>query len=162
METVTCAGTPGHGFRVAMKSFDSTRPAVAAGAVGLARRAMDEAIQYARRTNSFQEQYVSNMLADMATGIEASRLLVHKAASEFDAGRRNTLFASMAKRFAADHCIQVVSDAMQIFGAEGLNSDFPVEKLYRDCKIYQIYEGTSQIQRLIIAKEMFARDNLNP
>jgi acyl-CoA dehydrogenase len=107
-------------------------------------------------------QAIQFMLADMATGIEAGRLLTYKAAYEIDCGRKNTIFASMAKRFAGDHANQAVTDAVQIFGGAGFNTEYPVEKLFRDAKIYQIYEGTSQIQRMIIAKEMFARDNLDP
>ena len=98
----------------------------------------------------------------MATGIEAARLLTYKAACEIDHGRKNTMFASMAKCFAADHCNKVVADAVQIFGGAGFNTEYPVEKLMRDAKIYQIYEGTSQIQRLIISKEMFTRGGLSP
>merc|ERR1719197_1545982 len=98
----------------------------------------------------------------MAIGIEASRMLTHKAAWMIDQGRSNTMYASMAKAFAADHCNKVVADAVQIFGGAGFNTEYPVEKLMRDAKIYQIYEGTSQIQRMIIAKEMFSRDSMAP
>lgn len=155
-------GGVGNGFKVAMGAFDRTRPPVAAGAVGLARRAMDEATRYAldRKTMGTaicNHQAVAFMLADMATGIEAARLLTYKAAYETDNGLRNTMLASMAKAFAADHCNKVVTDAVQIFGGAGFNTDYPVEKLFRDAKIYQIYEGTSQIQRLIISRELIAR-----
>merc|ERR1711939_86111 len=100
-----------------------------------------------------QHQAVSFMLADMATGIEASRLLTYKSAYEIDCGRKNTMFASMAKGFAADHANKCAADAVQIFGGNGFNTEYPVEKLMRDAKIYQIYEGTAQIQRIIIARE---------
>ena len=102
------------------------------------------------------------MIADMAMGIEASRLLVHKAAYEIDQGRKNTLYASMAKAFAGDHANKVAADSVQIFGGNGFNTEYPVEKLMRDAKIYQIYEGTSQIQRLIIARDIFGRGSPTP
>mmetsp|Transcript_18238 Transcript_18238/g.59666 ORF Transcript_18238/g.59666 Transcript_18238/m.59666 type:complete len:438 (+) Transcript_18238:60-1373(+) len=160
-------GDVGFGFKVAMGAFDHTRPPVAAGAVGLARRAMDEAIAYAatRKTMGVpihQHQAISFMIADMAIGIEAARLLTYKAAYEIDAGHRNTLYASMAKAFAGDHANKVAADAVQIFGGNGFNTEYPVEKLMRDAKIYQIYEGTSQIQRLIVAREIFARGDIAP
>ncbi len=139
-------GSEGQGFKIAMGAFDHTRPPVASGAVGLARRAMDEAIGYATERKTMgapiaHHQAVSFMIADMAIGIEASRGLVHKAAYEIDQGRRNTIFASMAKGFAADHANKVAADAVQIFGGNGFNTEYPVEKLMRDAKIYQIYEG---------------------
>jgi acyl-CoA dehydrogenase len=157
-------GAEGFGFKVAMGAFDHTRPPVAAGAVGLARRAMDEAIAYAKERKTMgvpiaHHQAVSFMIADMAMGIEAGRCLVHKSAWEIDQGRKNTMFASMAKAFAGDHANKVAADAVQIFGGNGFNTEYPVEKLMRDAKIYQIYEGTSQIQRLIISREIFSRPN---
>uniref|UniRef100_A0A7S4EXQ3 Acyl-CoA dehydrogenase/oxidase C-terminal domain-containing protein n=1 Tax=Chrysotila carterae TaxID=13221 RepID=A0A7S4EXQ3_CHRCT len=160
-------GDIGHGFKVAMGAFDHTRPPVASGAVGLARRAMDEAIAYATQRKTMgipiaNHQAVSFMIADMAMGIEAARLLTYKAAYEIDHGRRNTLYASMAKGFAGDHCNKVCADAVQIFGGNGFNTEYPVEKLMRDAKIYQIYEGTSQIQRLIVAREIFAKGDIAP
>jgi len=109
-----------------------------------------------------QHQSIAFMLADMAMGIEAGRLLTYKSAYEIDQGRSNTMYASMAKAFAGDHCQKVVSDAVQIFGGAGFNTEYPVEKLMRDAKIYQIYEGTSQIQRVIISRHMMARGNLDP
>jgi len=160
-------GAEGVGFKVAMGAFDHTRPPVAAGAVGLARRAMDEAIQYATERKTMgvpiaQHQAVAFMIADMAIGIEAARGLVHKSAYEIDQGRKNTVFASMAKAFAGDHANKVAADAVQVFGGNGFNTEYPVEKLMRDAKIYQIYEGTSQIQRLIIAREIFSRGSPTP
>ena len=97
------------------------------------------------------------MIADMATKVEASRLLVWKAGAEIDAGRRNTMIAAMAKRFAADSAMEIAVDAVQVFGGNGFNREYPVEKLMRDAKIMQIYEGTSQIQRVIIGRELFAK-----
>ena len=97
------------------------------------------------------------MIADMAKDIEAARLLVWKAATVIDGGERNTKFAAIAKAFAADMAMKVTTDAVQVFGGYGYSEEYPVEKLMRDAKIYQIYEGTSQIQRLIIAKEIFDR-----
>eukprot|EP00316_Scyphosphaera_apsteinii_P008261 CAMPEP_0119301212 /NCGR_PEP_ID=MMETSP1333-20130426/3025_1 /TAXON_ID=418940 /ORGANISM="Scyphosphaera apsteinii, Strain RCC1455" /LENGTH=471 /DNA_ID=CAMNT_0007303225 /DNA_START=28 /DNA_END=1444 /DNA_ORIENTATION=+ len=142
-------GEVGKGFKIAMGAFDHTRPPVAAGAVGLARRAMDEAIQYSAQRKTMgkpiaQHQGVSFMIADMAIGIEAARMLTYKAAYEIDQGRRNTIYASMAKAFAGDHANKVCADAVQIFGGNGFNTEYPVEKLMRDAKIYQIYEGTSK------------------
>ncbi|MEK6706773.1 MAG: acyl-CoA dehydrogenase family protein [Bdellovibrionota bacterium] len=155
-------GREGDGFKIAMSAFDHTRPAVSAGAVGLARRAMDEAIEYSKTRKAFGHpisgfQAINFMIADMATGIEAARLLVYKAAYLIDKGERNTKFAAMAKAFAADIVMRTTTDAVQIFGGYGYSSEYPVEKLMRDAKIYQIYEGTSQIQRLIISRELIER-----
>jgi len=155
-------GNEGDGFKIAMSAFDHTRPPVAAGAVGLSRRAMDEAVQYAQTRKAFGQpiasyQAVSFMIADMAKDIEAGRLLVHKAAWMIDNGHRNTRWAAIAKAFCADMAMRVTTDAVQVFGGYGYSAEYPVEKLMRDAKIYQIYEGTSQIQRLIIAKEIFER-----
>lgn len=158
-------GKEGDGFKIAMAAFDNTRPPVAIGAVGVARRAMDEAIKYAleRKTMGkpiFDHQAVAFMIADMAAGIEMARLMTYKAACEIDAGRRNTLWASMAKGFAADHANKVCYDAIQIFGGMGFNTEAPVEKLYRDARIFSIYEGTSQIQRLIVSREIMANPSV--
>lgn len=155
-------GNEGEGFKIAMSAFDHTRPAVSAGAVGLGRRAMDEAISYAKTRKTFgvpiaSHQAISFMIADMAKDIEAARLLVYKAAWMIDRGDRNTKFAAMAKAFAGDMAMRVSTDAVQCLGGYGYSEEYPVEKLMRDAKIYQIYEGTSQIQRLIIAKEIFDR-----
>lgn len=155
-------GKEGDGFKIAMSAFDHTRPAVSAGAVGLARRAMDEAVEYAKTRKTFGQpiatyQSISFMIADMAKDIEAARLLVYKAAWTIDQGERNTRFAAFGKAFAADMVMRVTTDAVQVFGGYGYSEEYPVEKLMRDAKIYQIYEGTSQIQRLIIAKEIFER-----
>jgi acyl-CoA dehydrogenase len=155
-------GKEGEGFKIAMAAFDHTRPMVSAGAVGLARRAMDEAIAYAQTRKTFGQpianyQSISFMIAEMAMNIEAARLLVWRAGWEIDNGNRNTKFAAMGKAFAADMAMKVATDAVQVFGGYGYSKEYPVEKLMRDAKIYQIYEGTSQIQRLIIAKEIFDR-----
>jgi acyl-CoA dehydrogenase len=155
-------GKEGDGFKIAMSAFDHTRPTVSSGAVGLARRAMDEAVRYATERSTFGQpiakyQAVSFMIADMAKDVEAARLLVWQAAWAIDSGRRNTMLASFAKAFAADVAMRVTTDAVQVFGGYGYSQEYPVEKLMRDAKIYQIYEGTSQIQRLIIAKEIFDR-----
>ena len=145
-----------------MKAFDHTRPQVAAGAVGLAQAAMEHALQYAQERKTFgrpiaAHQAVQFMLAEMAMNIEAGRLTVWRAAYEIDQGRRNTYYASIAKAFCADMAHKVATDAVQIFGGYGYNEEYPVEKLLRDSKIFQIYEGTSQIQRMIIAREMLGR-----
>ncbi|MBM4282461.1 MAG: acyl-CoA dehydrogenase [Deltaproteobacteria bacterium] len=155
-------GVEGDGFKIAMKAFDHTRPLVAAAAVGLGRAAMEHAVAYAKERKAFggpiaQFQGISFMIADMATKVEAARLLVWKAAKEIDAGRRNTLYAAMAKRFAADSAMEIATDAVQVYGGNGFNREYPVEKLMRDAKIMQIYEGTSQIQRVIIGRELFSR-----
>ncbi|KAM9844331.1 medium-chain specific acyl-CoA dehydrogenase, mitochondrial [Aulostomus maculatus] len=148
----------GAGFKIAMGAFDKTRPPVAAGATGLAQRALEEATNYALDRKTFgrfiaEHQAVSFLLAEMAMKVELARLSYQRAAWEVDQGRRNTYYASIAKAFAGDIANQVASDAVQIFGGNGFNSEYPVEKLMRDAKIYQIYEGTAQIQRLIVARE---------
>eukprot|EP01101_Sappina_pedata_P007048 TRINITY_DN3650_c0_g1_i1.p1 TRINITY_DN3650_c0_g1~~TRINITY_DN3650_c0_g1_i1.p1 ORF type:complete len:406 (+),score=208.14 TRINITY_DN3650_c0_g1_i1:3-1220(+) len=155
-------GNIGEGFKIAMKAFDRTRPPVAAGALGVATRALHESLNYAKERKTMgvpiaSHQAVQFMLADMAINIEASRNLVYRAAWEIDQGRRNTYFASVAKAFSADMANKIVADAVQIFGGNGFNSEYPVEKLMRDAKIFQIYEGTSQIQRLIIARELLGQ-----
>ncbi|XP_076436280.1 medium-chain specific acyl-CoA dehydrogenase, mitochondrial-like [Babylonia areolata] len=155
-------GQEGMGFKIAMGAFDKTRPPVAAGAVGLAQRAMDEATRYAMERKTMgkaicEHQAVAFMLADMAIGIESSRLATMRSAWEVDQGRRNTYYASIAKAMAGDVANKCATDAVQIFGGNGFNSEYPVEKLMRDAKIYQIYEGTAQIQRLIISREMLSQ-----
>ncbi|KAM6989356.1 medium-chain specific acyl-CoA dehydrogenase, mitochondrial [Tautogolabrus adspersus] len=152
----------GSGFKIAMGAFDGTRPPVAAGATGLAQRALDEATNYALERKTFgkviaEHQAVSFLLAEMAMKVELARMAYQRSAWEVDQGRRNTYYASIAKAFAGDIANQVATDAVQVFGGNGFNSDYPVEKLMRDAKIYQIYEGTAQIQRLIIAREHFGR-----
>ncbi len=155
-------GREGDGWKLAMAAFDHTRPAVAAAAVGLARAAMEHAMQYATERTTFgrpiaQHQAIAFMIAEMAMNVEAGRLLCWEAASLKDAGKRNTRVASMAKAFCADMAMKVATDAVQVFGGYGYNEEYPVEKLMRDAKIFQVYEGTSQIQRLIISRELFVR-----
>merc|ERR1719187_1732471 len=148
----------GHGFKVAMGAFDKTRPPVGAAAVGLAQRAMDEATKYATERKAFgvpiiNHQAVAFMLADMAIGVESARMCYMKAGWQSDQGIRNSYMASIAKCLAGDVANKCATDAVQIFGGNGFNTEYPVEKLMRDAKIYQIYEGTAQIQRIIIARE---------
>jgi acyl-CoA dehydrogenase len=155
-------GTEGAGFKLAMAAFDRTRPGVGAGAVGIAQRALEEALKYSleRKTMGTQiinHQSVSNLIADIAIGVETARLIVLKSAYEVDSGRRNTYYASIGKCLAADIANKAASDAVQVFGGAGYNTEYPVEKLMRDAKIYQIYEGTAQIQRLIITRELLSR-----
>ena len=155
-------GKVGDGWDLAMAAFDYTRAAVACASVGVARAAMEHAQEYAlvRKTMGVpiaQHQAIQFMLAEMAMNIDAGRFLCYNAAWRKDQGLRNTKESSMAKAFCADMCQKVTSDAVQIFGGYGYSNEYPVEKLMRDAKIFQIYEGTSQIQRLIIAREMMFR-----
>ncbi len=152
-------GKENGGWKLAMGAFDHTRPIVASGAVGLARAAMEYSIDYAKQRKAFGRpiasfQAISFMIADMAKDIEAARLLTWQAAWLIDQGERNTKFAAFAKSFSADVAMRVATDAVQIFGGYGYSQEYPVEKLMRDAKIFQIYEGTSQIQRVIIAREL--------
>jgi acyl-CoA dehydrogenase len=155
-------GEEGDGFKIAMMTLDFTRPGTAAGAVGVAQAALDYAVDYAKERVTFDvpiamHQGVNFLVADMATEIEAARLLVWQAAWMLDSGygRKATLYSSFAKRFAADTAMKVTTDAVQVFGGYGYIKEYPVEKLMRDAKLFQIYEGTSQIQRLVIAREIF-------
>ncbi len=152
-------GEENHGFKLAMMTLDRTRPGVSAQAVGIARAAFEFATNYAKERVQFgvpiaMHQAIQFMIADMATKVEASRLLVWQSASLLDLGKRNTLAASHAKRFAADSAMEVAVDAVQVYGGYGFIKEYPVEKLMRDAKIMQLYEGTSQIQRLVIAREV--------
>ena len=153
-------GAEGDGFKIAMQTLDFTRPGTAAGAVGVAQAAYELSVDYAKQRVTFDmpiamHQGVNFMIADMATEIEAARLLTWQAAWLLDQGERATLQSSFAKRFAADTAMKVTTDAVQVFGGYGYMKEYPVEKLMRDAKLFQIYEGTSQIQRLVIAKEIF-------
>ncbi|MCB9437454.1 MAG: acyl-CoA dehydrogenase family protein [Anaerolineales bacterium] len=153
-------GKPGMGFYLAMKVFDHSRPPVAAGAVGVAQRALDESVRYAKERETFgvpiyQHQAIGHMIADMAMGVEAARLLTWRAATMVDEVGNNTKYASFAKAFAADTAMKITVDAVQVFGGYGFMKEYPVEKLMRDVKVFQIYEGTSQIQRNVIVRELF-------
>jgi acyl-CoA dehydrogenase len=147
-----------HGFRLAMMTLDRTRPGVAAMATGIARAAFEFATEYSKERVQFgvpiaMHQAIQFMIADMATKVHLSRLATWNSAVLLDQGKRNTLDSSHAKRFAADTAMEVTTDAVQIYGGYGFIKDYPVEKLMRDAKIMQLYEGTSQIQRLVIARE---------
>src|ERR671914_1314365 len=153
-------GEEDEGFKIAMRTLDFTRPGTAGGAVGVAQAAFELAVEYAKERVTFgvpiaMHQGVGFMIADMATQIEAARLLVWQSAWLHDQGQRATLQSSFAKLFAADTVMQVTTDAVQVFGGYGYMKEYPVEKLMRDAKLFQIYEGTSQIQRLVIAREIF-------
>jgi len=152
-------GEENHGFKLAMMTLDRTRPGVAAMAVGIARAAFEFATDYSKERVQFgvpiaMHQAIQFMIADMATKIEAARLLVWQSGALLDQGKRNTLASSHAKRFSADTAMEVTTDAVQIYGGYGFIKEYPVEKLMRDAKIMQLYEGTSQIQRLVIAREV--------
>ena len=152
-------GGQGEGFKKAMAALDITRPMIAVGSVGIARTALELAIQYAKKRIQFgvpiaQHQAVQFMFADMAKDIEAARFMVWKAAWLADQGVRNSKEAAMAKAFAADMAMRVTTDAVQVYGGVGYTKWHPVEKLMRDAKVIQIYEGTAQIMRLIIARQL--------
>ncbi|MBC6934401.1 MAG: acyl-CoA dehydrogenase [Chloroflexi bacterium] len=153
-------GKEGQGFYIAMNVFDHSRPGVAAAAVGLQRRALEESVKYARERVAFgapiyQHQAIGHKIADMAINYEASRLLVWQAAWAVDAGIANPKLPAFAKAFAADMATKAAVDAVQVFGGYGYMKEYPVEKLLRDVKVFQIYEGTSEIQRNIIVRELF-------
>jgi len=153
-------GKEGQGFLVAMRTLDRTRPGIAAQAVGIAQGALNEAIKYSREREQFGAkistfQAIQHMLADMATQLEAARALVYSAARAIDSGSKEiTKLSAMCKLFASDVCMKVTTDAVQIFGGYGYMKEYPVEKMMRDAKITQIYEGTNQIQRNVIALEL--------
>jgi acyl-CoA dehydrogenase len=159
-------GAEGDGFRIAMETLDNSRPLTAMFAIGIARAALEHAVDYAKQRQQFGKaiaefQGIQFMLADMATEIHAARLLTYQSAAMLDAGQKNTLVSSYAKRFAADMAMTATTNAVQIFGGYGYSREYPVEKLMRDAKLIQIYEGTSQVQRLVIAKELL-RGGLSP
>jgi acyl-CoA dehydrogenase len=154
-------GREGEGFKIAMRTFDRTRPDIGAFACGIMRRAIDECVAYAKERKAFgvpiaQHQAIQFMVADMAIAYEAAHLLTFKAASLLDQGAPATIISSYAKAFAADNAMKVAVDAVQVFGGNGYVKEYPVEKLMRDAKLLQIYEGTSQIQRIIIARNLFS------
>jgi acyl-CoA dehydrogenase len=151
-------GEENKGFKLAMQTLDTTRPGVAAMAVGIARAAFEFATAYSKERVQFgvpiaMHQAIQFMIADMATKVHLARLATWNSAVLLDQGKRNTLESSHAKRFAADTAMEVTTDAVQVYGGYGFIKDYPVEKLMRDAKIMQLYEGTSQIQRLVIARE---------
>jgi acyl-CoA dehydrogenase len=156
-------GAEGEGFKVAMRTFDRSRPWIAAGASGLIRRALEESRKYALERKTFgvpiaQHQAVQFMLAEMAIAYESTRLLCHKAAWIIDQAMwaGDSIVSSLAKAYGADAAMRVATDAVQIFGGYGYTKEYPVEKLMRDAKLLQIYEGTSQIQRMVIARNVLA------
>ncbi|MEK8036498.1 MAG: acyl-CoA dehydrogenase family protein, partial [candidate division NC10 bacterium] len=153
-------GVEGEGFKIAMRTLDFTRPMTGATAVGVAQAALDAAVGYARERRQFNQpiaafQGIQFMLADMAMQVHGARLMVHHVASLVDRGAEGTsLESSMAKCFAADAAMRVTTDAVQVFGGAGYTREFPVERFMRDAKIMQIYEGTNQIQRVVIAQQL--------
>ncbi|HEX2879476.1 MAG TPA: acyl-CoA dehydrogenase family protein, partial [Polyangiaceae bacterium] len=149
----------GKGFKLAMATFNQTRPDIGAMATGLMQRCLDESVAYARERKTFgvaigEHQLVQAMLADMAIRTEATRLMYQKAAWKIDQGIADPSASAFAKAFGADAAMQSAVDAVQVFGGNGYVRDYPVEKLMRDAKVLQIYEGTSQIQRIVIAKAL--------
>jgi acyl-CoA dehydrogenase len=152
-------GAEGEGFKIAMATLDRTRPLIGALATGIARRALEESLAYAGERKAFGQpiadfQAIQFMLADMAKDIEASRLLTHQCAWLLDQGLPASKQSSMAKCFSTDAAMRATTDAVQIFGGNGYTREYPVEKLMRDAKLMQIYEGTNQIQRVVIAREL--------
>jgi acyl-CoA dehydrogenase len=150
---------PGQGFKLAMETFNQTRPDIGAIAAGIIRRCLDECVAYAKERKTFgkpiaEHQLVAAMIAEMAIRYEATSLLVRKAAWNLDKNIRNPMTSSCAKAYGADAAMQSAVDAVQVFGGNGYVKDYPVEKLMRDAKILQIYEGTAQIQRIVIAKNV--------
>jgi len=154
-------GEEGAGFKVAMKTFDRSRPWIAAGAAGIIRRSLEESKNYALERKTFgvpiaSHQAVQFMLAEMAIAYETTRLLYMKASWMVDSGKIDSIVSSYAKAYGADAAMRVSTDAVQIFGGYGYTKEYPVEKLMRDAKLLQIYEGTSQIQRMVIARNLLA------
>ena len=152
-------GAEGAGFKVAMRTFDHSRPEVGAFSIGISQRALDESVKYSQEREAFGQtisnfQAIQFMLADMAIELEAMRLLTYKAAWMLDQGAHSSIVSSYAKAFGADQTMKITTDAVQIFGGYGYLGEYPVEKLMRDAKLLQIYEGTSQIQRVVIARHL--------
>jgi cyclohexane-1-carbonyl-CoA dehydrogenase len=152
-------GEEGRGFLLAMKDFDMSRPAIGAQALGIAEGAMAEMLRYAQERKTFgkplaDHQMIQQILADSAIAIEASRGLVYAASRLFDEGKKNTKLASMAKVLASDSAMKITTDAIQVLGGYGYMQDYPVERMFRDAKLTQIFEGANQIQRLVIAREL--------
>jgi acyl-CoA dehydrogenase len=158
-------GKEGDGFRIAMKTLDASRPITACFAVGVARKAMEHAIAYSQERKAFKQpisnfQAIQFMIAEMAMKVHASRLCTLQAAALVDSGERSSMISSYAKALAADFAMEVTTNAVQVFGGYGYSKEYPVEKLMRDAKLIQIYEGTSQIQRMVIAREIYGGLNL--
>jgi acyl-CoA dehydrogenase len=154
-------GEEGEGFKIAMKTLDASRPLTASFAIGIARKAMEHALGYAQERKAFRQpiaqfQAIQFMLAEMAMKIHSARLTTIHAATLVDSGQKSTLISSYAKALAADSAMEITTNAVQIFGGYGYSKDYPVEKLMRDAKLIQIYEGTSQIQRMVIARELLS------
>jgi acyl-CoA dehydrogenase len=152
-------GEPGQGFYVAMEVFDKSRPMIGSGCAGIIRRCLDESRKYALERKTFgvpiaNHQAVQFMIAEMAMAYEATRMLYSKAAWEVDNDVKRTITSSVAKCYGADAAMRCATDAVQVFGGYGYTKEYPVEKLFRDAKLMQIYEGTSQVQRLVIAKNV--------
>jgi alkylation response protein AidB-like acyl-CoA dehydrogenase len=152
-------GEEGMGFVYAMEGLDAGRLGIGAQAVGIARRALEHSLKYCAERRQFDKpiaefQAVQFKLADMATRTEAARALAHRAAARKDSGEDVSAFASMAKLFASETAMWVTTQAIQLFGGYGYMRDFPVEKLFRDAKVTEIYEGTSEIQRIVIARAL--------
>ena len=155
-------GEEGEGFKYAMGTFDRSRPEIAAIAIGVSQRALDECLKYAKERHAFGSpiasfQAIQFMLADMAVNLEAMRLLTYKAAWMIDRDEVPNPISSYAKLFSADACMKITTDAVQLFGGYGYMKEYPVEKLMRDAKLLQIYEGTSQIQHVVIARDLLSR-----
>jgi cyclohexane-1-carbonyl-CoA dehydrogenase len=154
-------GQEGEGFRLAMKDFDMSRPAIAAQALGIAEGAFEAMVKYATERKTFgrfigEHQMIQAILADSGMLIEASRGLIYRASALYDDGKRNTKIASMAKCFASDAAMKITTDAVQVLGGYGYTRDFPVERMFRDAKLTQIFEGTNQIQRIVIVREILS------
>ncbi|MGO9568919.1 MAG: acyl-CoA dehydrogenase family protein [Desulfomonilaceae bacterium] len=156
---VNLLGEEGRGFRLAMNDFDMSRPAIAAQAIGIARGAFETMVKYSTERQAFgkfiaEHQMIQAILADSGMLIEAGRGLVYRAAALHDEGKRNTKIASMAKCLASDAAMKITTDAVQVLGGYGYTKDFQVERMFRDAKLTQIFEGTNQIQRIVIAREI--------
>lgn len=155
-------GKPGDGFLIAMADFDMSRPTVAALALGLAEGALAYAIEYSTQRHTFgspliRHQAIQFILADGLTLIEAGRGLMERAAAAYDQGQRNTMVASMAKSFCSDAAMKITTDMVQVLGGYGYIKDYPVERMFRDAKLTQIFEGSNQIQRMIIGREIMKK-----
>ena len=157
-------GELGEGWSIAMRTFEKSRPGIGAQALGIAQGALDEAVRYARQREQFgrpigEHQMIGALLADMTTRVEAARQLLYTACEEIERGSPHAArWAAMSKLFAGDTAMAVTTDAVQVFGGYGYITEYPVERMMRDAKITQLYEGTQQIQRLIIARDLIAKE----